>query len=608
MDVGVYSMTCSPFAQKPACDHVEGLNHKISNALSTNGNSVGFMTEGFNETPTESSEENGHDESRDNVASEYHSLAAEVPAISPSLSQAVSYPTPRLDSPSTPMPSSKRTKRSAEGGQGFLPSPSQTPNSGFHFADRPPNTRGVGNTSAKSQLAGGASSDVTENIFDDMDMQSIRDRMLPTLEKIDTSETNLEDSAMKTQSLSQITDYPPENVQNQAAASPRRASISDNLSVISSEEVEPFDDDHINSLKRKHSIASPEVYDSSTPSTTNNSLEAFSSGAHAESATSHSSAGEEDDEDLEAQSPLSQPPSRLTSPSSVQSTEAMDEIGPHEPDYLWSAFTRITPEQRAQVRRTGDHLLLNNLATFLEKCSRTWKVSGFWNAPLWNTSESSEFPPGQDRAEFKTYLLDLQNESDTYDVKLRTARVSLFLFFEREIICERQRGTANTALKRNAVSKLCNSRGLGLAEKRKLHKSFHNEKKIGEYWWWCVSFFGPSFLLRCSKEAGKKISVTLSPNQTRFPLDALIAYVLHEKPQIVEPYAALDAAVIHLLMTGNFPEEFSRQDVETWAVSADTQSDVSLAWRPFSTEAVAEEASFCLHKWVTNTRNRLLTF
>ena len=220
-----------------------------------------------------------------------------------------------------------------------------------------------------------------------------------------------------------------------------------------------------------------------------------------------------------------------------------------------------------------------------------------------------------------TYLLDLQNESDTYDVKLRTARVSLFLFFKREIICERQRGTANTALKRNAVRKLCNSRGLGLAEKRKLHKSFHNEKKIGEYWWWCVSFFGPSFLLRCSKEAGKKIvshtfsvipstttRLTENRNQTRFPLDALLAYVLHEKPQIVKPYAALDAAVIHLLMTGNFPEEFSRQDVETWAVSADTQSDVSLAWRPFSTEAVAEEASFCLHKWVTNPRNRLLTF
>ena len=78
-------------------------------------------------------------------------------------------------------------------------------------------------------------------------------------------------------------------------------------------------------------------------------------------------------------------------------------------------------------------------------------------------------------------------------------------FFVRKIECERQRGIAETALKRNVVSTLCNSRGLIPVEKRKLHKSVHNEKKIGEYWWWCVYYFGPSFLIRCSKEAGKKM-------------------------------------------------------------------------------------------------------
>lgn len=286
-------MTSVPTTQIPACDHDEGLDHKISNALSPHENSVGFIPDGTNETETASSED-GHHESRDNVARENHSLAAEVSASSPSLSQAVSYPTPHLGSPNTPMPSSKRAKRSAEEtpGHSFLPSPSQTPGSGFHFTDRPPNTRGAGNTSAKSQLAGEAFSDVTENIFvdvdsfEDMDMQSIRDCMLPILENVDTYEANLEDSAMKTQSLSQPADYLPENVQPQAAASPRRASIpsavsdfSDNMSVVSSEDAEQFDDDHINNLKRKHSVASPEECDSSTPSTTNHSSEDFSSGA-----------------------------------------------------------------------------------------------------------------------------------------------------------------------------------------------------------------------------------------------------------------------------------------------------------------------------------------
>lgn len=66
-------------------------------------------------------------------------------------------------------------------------------------------------------------------------------------------------------------------------------------------------------------------------------------------------------------------------------------------------------------------------------------------------------------------------------------------------------------------------------------------------------------------------------NQNRFPLDAIIAYVLHENPQPVKPYAALDTAVVYLSMTGNFPEEFSRQDVEAWAKSADAESDNSSA-------------------------------
>ena len=88
----------------------------------------------------------------------------------------------------------------------------------------------------------------------------------------------------------------------------------------------------------------------------------------------------------------------------------------------------------------------------------------------------------------------------------------------------------------------------------------------------------------------------------------MIAYVLHENPQTVKPYTALDAAVVHLLMTGNFPEEFAKQDVETWEESTHTESAVFPAWRTFSTEAVADDAVSCLHRWAKNPKNRLLTF
>jgi hypothetical protein len=79
-----------------------------------------------------------------------------------------------------------------------------------------------------------------------------------------------------------------------------------------------------------------------------------------------------------------------------------------------------------------------------------------------------------------TCLVGLHNDGAIHDVKLRTATVSLFIFFEREFECERRSGAAETALKRNAVRNLCNSSGLRSVERRKLHKSFHNEKKDSE--------------------------------------------------------------------------------------------------------------------------------
>lgn len=66
-------------------------------------------------------------------------------------------------------------------------------------------------------------------------------------------------------------------------------------------------------------------------------------------------------------------------------------------------------------------------------------------------------------------------------MKLYFARVSLFLFYKRESKYKRKRGTTEITLKRNTISNLYNSRGLGSAEKRKLYKIFYNKKKKGEY-------------------------------------------------------------------------------------------------------------------------------
>ncbi|KAJ5203026.1 hypothetical protein N7449_005105 [Penicillium cf. viridicatum] len=127
-------------------------------------------------------------------------------------------------------------------------------------------------------------------------------------------------------------------------------------------------------------------------------------------------------------------------------------------------------------------------------------------------TSSSNTAQKPNRTSLITYLIRLYDKNDIHNIKLRIARYSLFLFFVREI-----KYKPETALKRNIVSTLYNSRGLILVEKRKLYKSFHNKKKI----------------------------------------DTIITYSLYRNPPAVKPYPALDKAVVYLLITGKFSEKFS---------------------------------------------------
>lgn len=88
----------------------------------------------------------------------------------------------------------------------------------------------------------------------------------------------------------------------------------------------------------------------------------------------------------------------------------------------------------------------------------------------------------------------------------------------------------------------------------------------------------------------------------------MIAYALHGNPPAAKPYPALDEAVVHLLITGKFSDKFSLQDVQKWGNSPATESIALKAWRPFSTEAVTEEALASLNEWKANPANRMLTF
>ncbi|KAK5689369.1 hypothetical protein LTS12_028879, partial [Elasticomyces elasticus] len=300
-------------------------------------------------------EEDAYQESPDSTACDNYPPALEASVGTPGLGLALSYPTPDSNPLNMLMPASKRLKRLAEVtlGGNFPPSPLQTPRPGNGSADRSLNNCQSRQSLPKFQPMVEDAPDDTEHDdpenafanddnFGDLEMQSILDETLKFLQDTSTPETNFEDPAVTTEASFQNTDGSPENGLDPAAESPHRAHISSNsisladpLSATSHEDVGKFDDDHSNSRKRKHDVASPEEYDGSTPSTPSHSSKALSDGAHAESAASYLSLpAEEDEENLDAQGHFSQPDSRLASPSYEHSTEAIDDSGTQGPDPL----------------------------------------------------------------------------------------------------------------------------------------------------------------------------------------------------------------------------------------------------------------------------------
>lgn len=424
-------------------------------------------------------------------------------------------------------------------------------------------------------------------------------------------ESNSENPAKDTDALIQAADIEEDD---HITESPRRSFIpagssgSSESTLRSVEYPSHTESDAGNNRKRRRAAVSPEEDDDTSRYSPILSPRAPPDDGQIEAAAQPPLAPTEDREEVDAWSLYSPCSSRLTSPSSgtseesEQSDEAIGGCEASEPNVLESLYSQLTSHQLSEVQRIGERLHSTDLAALLEKYSCTGKVSDFWDGPSWNHSSSSNATQMPNPANFMAYMMRMHKEIDVFDIKIRLGRCYLFLLFIKEIERERRLGTVDTALKRNAVSTLCDSRGMTPAEKRKIHKTFHNDKKIGEYWWWCVCYFGPSFLLRCSKEAGKKI------NNARFPLDVMIAYALHVNSPAAKPYPALDEAVVHLLVTGKFSGKFSRQNFKKWEKIPATKSAMLKTWRPFSTEAVTKDALANLNEWQANTANRLLTF
>lgn len=515
MDIDNESVSDWSAIQTPASERRDRLNNNILRELFPAG-SVGLVAGTSNEMDTAVAEAVRQDASTENTAYGSRVSNTEVPDDIPFFDQSSNFLSSDSNLQEEQLPARESTKDSAQTpGESSRKTPLQ--NSGYSndATDRATGHHESDQLTQESQLTVKPQFGRPENSFANGDsLEDTESQFIPTHahqagQNTLRPETNSENPATLTEALIKDTDVDLSEISSRGTFESSLGSV---------EYCSNVESDARKSRKRRRAVASQNEDDDTVRYTAILSPRAFSDdGQTGPVAYSPLTPTEESREDPDAWSLFSQSTSRLTSPypepseepgqseESEQSEEAIEEGETNQPNILESVHARLTSQQLIEAQRTCERLHFIDLAAFLEKYSCTWKVSGFWSGPSWDCTGFSSPAQRPHTTNLMTYLMRLHNENDIHDVKLRVARCSLFLFFVREIECERQRGTAETALKRNAISTLCNSGNLTPVEKRKLHKSFHNEKKIGEYWWWCVCYFGPSFLIRCSKEAGKKM-------------------------------------------------------------------------------------------------------
>ncbi|QSS63932.1 hypothetical protein I7I51_00993, partial [Histoplasma capsulatum] len=283
------------------------------------------------------------------------------------------------------------------------------------------------------------------------------------------------------------------------------------------------------------------------------------------------------------------------SPSSVFTADRTG--GSHGSRYptLESMFPELSHADLNVVRRKGDRLLHCNLPEFLATQSTIWRMKGFWDQPAVTLRVSQTAPRKDNYAKVFRYVEAMGKQEEANFMRIRLGRTLLYLLYIEELEeTESRRGSGIREpgkVKTEAINSLLEGiyasegQGAPIDEKKrqKIRKTFHQKKR-----------FGPGALLACSEQTGMKV------NNPKFPLDALVAYLLHGRAGDVALCHQFDHAARCLLMKGEFRCEFTRGEIQAW-IDRSTEPDHAAAhvprWRKFEPRAAAEVAQAFLREW-----------
>jgi hypothetical protein len=193
-----------------------------------------------------------------------------------------------------------------------------------------------------------------------------------------------------------------------------------------------------------------------------------------------------------------------------------------------STFPELCDNQLDVVRSEGHKFQHDNLPEFLQNQSKMPRTNGFLDQPAVTLRVSQNALPKDKCAQVFRYVKALQNQEETNFVRIRLGRALLYLCYIEELEetkRKRRRGIKGTGkVETEAINSLleetyaAEGRGGPIDDKKrkKIRKSYLEEKRHGERWWWLAYFAGPGVLVACSRETGYKVYVPL--DGPKFPL------------------------------------------------------------------------------------------
>lgn len=170
-----------------------------------------------------------------------------------------------------------------------------------------------------------------------------------------------------------------------------------------------------------------------------------------------------------------------------------------------SLLSTLSSEKKAEIERKCSRISRPDLPEFMEKHTKLWKATGFWDSPRLDVENHSLVSSNAEGFAIWRYVDAIQTGEETHYLKSRLADIMLYLAYIKELRRQKDAGHPPQTAKVKATDIICGTASLSKAIGERTRKSFHEHKLVGERWWWSGCHLGRGFFLLCSQETGKKM-------------------------------------------------------------------------------------------------------